>query len=99
MLAGLFASYFDVIFAINRELHLSEKRLIALTATRCEKLPLEMAADIETVLRASTAADDKLITRVTRPLDHLDELLGYEGFDPGRSQPKASVEQLASTQS
>jgi hypothetical protein len=81
-LAALLASYFDVIFAINRAPHPGEKRLVSRALTQCEKLPVGMASDIATVLGASALADPKLISLLTRLLDRLDQLLVEEGFDP-----------------
>lgn len=82
-LAALFASYFDVIFAVNRLLHPGEKRLIAYALAHCEKLPLDMADDIEAVLRASATAEASLPVHLTRLLDRLDEWLRREGFELG----------------
>ncbi len=58
-LAALLASYFDIVFALNRVLHPGEKRLVNYALGHCEKLPVEMAADISAVLTtsASTGAD------------------------------------------
>lgn len=90
-LAGLLASYFDVIFAVNRLLHPGEKRLASIATSRCEKLPTEMISDIEAVLQASATADQKLILHLARLLDRLDALLKQEGFDPitSKSETKA----------
>jgi len=88
-LAGLLASYFDVIFAVNCMLHPGEKRLIALATTRCKKLPMEMDSDIEAVVRASASSTDQLIANATRLLDRLDDLLTQEGFDTSTSRPKS----------
>jgi len=81
-LAALLASYFDVIFAINRAPHPGEKRLVSRAYAQCEKLPVEMASDIAAVLHASATSDPKLMTLLTRLLDRLDQLLEQEGFDP-----------------
>ena len=86
-LAALLASYFDVIFAINRTLHPGEKRLVPLALARCEKLPVEMASDIDAVLQASVTAVPKLMALLTRLLDRLDQLLLEEGFDPHIMMP------------
>ena len=90
-LAALFASYFDVLFAVNRMLHPGEKQLVAFALAHCDKLPAEMAADIDAVLRASATADQRLMTQVSRLLDHLDQLLQQEGFDPYTSRPRTAT--------
>lgn len=86
-LAALLASYFDVIFALNRELHPGEKRLLSLVVKRCPKLPRNMSADVEAVLR-SVNNGPSLTANLTQLLDRLDELLAAEGFDPSDGRPE-----------
>jgi hypothetical protein len=78
-LAALFASYFDVVFALTRVLHPGEKRPVARATSLCHKLPFDMATDIEAVLRASATADQELMAHVDRLLNRLDDLLDQEG--------------------
>lgn len=77
-LAALLASYFDILFALNRLLHPGEKRLLGFAAINCERQPVGMEEDIELLL--STAADPACLGHLTRLLDRLDELLKQEGF-------------------
>jgi len=86
-LASLLASYFDVIFAINRTPHPGEKRLVSTALAHCEKLPVDMAPDIAAVLQAAANPDPNLIALLTRLLDRLDQLLLEEGFDPHMMKP------------
>lgn len=86
-LAALLASYFDVIFALNRELHPGEKRLLSLVVQRCPKLPRNMSADVEAVLRSGNDGPS-LTASLTQLLDRLDELLAAEGFDPSDGRPE-----------
>ena len=74
-LAALLASYFDILFAFNRELHPGEKRLVALAQARCVHLPVQMAEDVAQVLIAAATADPSLLSHLTRLLDRLDDLL------------------------
>lgn len=85
--AALLASYFDVVFALNRVLHPGEKRLIAWAQSLCERLPVGMAPQIEAVLQAACVTDGSLVRRVHLLLDNLDDLLRQEGFDPATSLP------------
>jgi len=78
---ALLASYFDVIFALNRVLHPGEKRLVALARRECAKLPIEMAADINALLYTVATIDDRIVTQVYTLVDRLDRLLEQEGFD------------------
>ncbi len=79
-LAGLFASYFDVLFALNRQLHPGEKRLVELALARCEKLPINMASDITDILRISAAGEQGFLIKLAKFLDRLDQLLEQESF-------------------
>ena len=55
--AALLASYFDVLFALNRVPHPGEKRLIQLARRVCPKAPHDMPAQVEAVIRAIPAGD------------------------------------------
>ncbi len=79
-LAALLASYFDIIFAVNRVRHPGEKRLLEHAAARCPSLPVEMAADVEAVLRAGAVAEADLPAQLNRLLDRLDDWLVHEGL-------------------
>ncbi|MEZ4670383.1 MAG: DUF4037 domain-containing protein [Anaerolineae bacterium] len=80
--AALLASYFDIVFAVNRLPHPGEKRLLALAEKHCEKHPVNMREDIETLLQAAGRADESALTAAYNLLDHLDELLVKEGLLP-----------------
>jgi hypothetical protein len=80
-LAGLLASYFDIIFALNRQLHPGEKRLVQKTVASCEKLPDNMEVEIAAVLKASAIAKTEFLANMAALLDHLDVLLVQEGFE------------------
>lgn len=78
--AALIASYFDIIFALNRVLHPGEKRLLETALVECEKLPVDMAQDITNILRSTAITDHQVIMDINTLLDHLDDLLKQEGF-------------------
>ena len=80
--AALLASYFDVVFALNRVLHPGEKRLLAFAHSECALLPTAIDADIAAVLAVAGTASDTVVVHLTRLLDRLDELLTGAGFDP-----------------
>ncbi len=82
-LAGLLASYFDVVFAVNRATHPGEKRLVEAALRTCPRLPDAMASDLEEILRTATTDLPGLPARVDRLLDRLDALLAAEGFTVG----------------
>jgi hypothetical protein len=81
-LAGLLASYFDIVFAVNRVPHPGEKRLIEAAVGSCSRLPAGMAADLGEILETATTDLAGLPGRVDRLLDRLDALLAAEGLAP-----------------
>jgi hypothetical protein len=76
------ASYFDVLFALNRLPNPGEKRLLRIASERCEKVPGEMCSQVERVLRAACLGDQSLVAEIGKLVDGLDQLLLEEGFDP-----------------
>ena len=78
-LAALLASYFDIIFAVNRLLHPGEKRLLATALATCPSLPERFEADLTATLR-SAGDGAALLENVGRLLDALDVWLGREGL-------------------
>ena len=79
--AALLASYFDVLFALNRIPNPGEKRLLKTASEFCTRVPGEMVSQVEAVLRAGCSADQSLVVRIEELLDGLDQLLLEEGFD------------------
>jgi hypothetical protein len=74
--AALLASYFDILFALNRQPHPGEKRLVATVQTLCSKRPAAFAQEIEAVIAASAPAGfPELLARTHALLDSLDDLL------------------------
>jgi hypothetical protein len=73
--AALLASYFDIVFALNRVLHPGEKRLLALAHKECPLLPRAMDDDVAAVVTATAAGKGDLIRHLNTLLDRLDELL------------------------
>jgi hypothetical protein len=78
-IAAYLASYFDILFAVNRVPHPGEKRLLSLAAERCPVRPAGMEEDVPALLHAAGnpngAATLSVIDRLT---DHIDELLAAE---------------------
>ncbi len=79
--AALLASYFDVLFALNRLPNPGEKRLLKTASERCAKVPRDMVAQVEGVLHTASSPDSALIARIKELIDGLDRLLLEEGFD------------------
>lgn len=79
--AALLASYFDILFAVNRVLHPGEKRLLAFASTQCERVPEGMAQDVEALIHAILHNED-VVARAETVIDGLDALLAEEGLIP-----------------
>jgi hypothetical protein len=77
-LAGLLASYFDILFAFNRATHPGEKRLLEACRATCARLPEGMAADVDEILESATTDLAGLGARVDRLIDRLEALLDLE---------------------
>ena len=79
--AGLFASYFDVLFALNRLTHPGEKKLVNIASQICRILPENMEEQVRAVLQAAASEAELLVPRIEALLDNLDEVLLKEGFN------------------
>jgi hypothetical protein len=83
--AALLASYFDILFAVNRTTNPGEKRLLKLAA-RCDKTPPRMVEQVEALLQAACSPDDQLVQCADELVDGLDDLLAAEGLlEPGKA--------------
>ena len=79
-LAAFLASYFDIVFAVNRVPHPGEKRMLEWCAASCDRLPVGMAADVGDLLRGAATDLPGLSGRIDRIIERLDDLLAGEGF-------------------
>ena len=75
--AALLASYFDVLFALNRVPHPGEKRLLAKAEELCGIRPLRMNEEVTAVL---TTTDPARLSATDALIDSLDALLYAEGL-------------------
>lgn len=83
--AALLASYFDILFALNRLPHPGEKRLLVYAMSECRMRPANLQKQLEGVLQAIAPANNTHLTaRVNELLDGLDALLAAEGFGASR---------------
>lgn len=77
---ALLASYFDILFAVNRLPHAGEKRLVDLAERHCAKLPVNMRADIEAFLRATVDISVSISAASNALIDGLKTVLTEVGY-------------------
>lgn len=75
--AALLASYFDILFAYNRQLHPGEKKLMPYAHMFCTTLPKRFDEDLTTVIQ-TVGNSEKLLPALTRLLDSLDDMLAND---------------------
>jgi predicted nucleotidyltransferase len=76
--AAFLASWFDVVFAVNRLPHPGEKRLVAIAEATCAQLPSKFAAEIEALVAAVPRAE--VVAHAAALADGLDALLRADGL-------------------
>ena len=75
--AALLASYFDILFAVNRMPHPGEKRLVEIALEQCEKVPEGMAQQIGELIR-SVSHPKRVVEKAEALIEGLDDLLSME---------------------
>jgi predicted nucleotidyltransferase len=75
--AAFLASAFDVLFAVNRETHPGEKRLVELAVARCPRRPPRLEADVAALLAAGPA---EVVARADALAASIEDLAAAEGF-------------------
>lgn len=77
-IAALFASYFDIIFAINEVPHPGEKKLIKIIKDNNLKTPKDMEKNIEAILKIASDNNTDILLEIKRLVSNLDILLCNE---------------------
>jgi predicted nucleotidyltransferase len=73
---ALLASYFDILFAVNRMYHPGEKRLVAYVLSKCQNRPVKFETQVNKLLSATAPSNQMdLLATTNELLDNLDELL------------------------
>ena len=89
-LAALLASYFDILFALNRQTHPDEKRLLAYSRASCPLRPADLEARVNALLAGAFDPAKDTLEALDSLIDGLDELLAREGLLPvGREQERS----------
>ncbi|MCP4166192.1 MAG: DUF4037 domain-containing protein [Chloroflexi bacterium] len=74
-IAEFLASYFDILFAINRMPHPGEKRLLIHVLATCPKRPNRCIDQVEGMLALAARPSDQLLLLLDKMVDDLDQLL------------------------
>lgn len=78
--AALFASYFDIIFAVNEMLHPGEKKLIKIIKDKGLNVPQDMELNVNNILRFSAEGDSKILKEIDLLINNLNVFLKKEGL-------------------
>ncbi|NKF06573.1 DUF4037 domain-containing protein [Clostridium gasigenes] len=77
-IAALFASYFDIIFAINEVAHPGEKKNIKIIKDNNFKAPTDMEINVNNILKYSASNDVAILLEIDSLIGNLDILLKNE---------------------
>jgi predicted nucleotidyltransferase len=80
-MAAFLASYFDIVFAVNRVLHPGEKRLLDFAEQSCPHLPANLRENVNSALQATTPTPhtaEPITQAIDRLVDTLDAVLDRE---------------------
>lgn len=69
------ASYFDIIFALNKLTHYGEKRLVTLCENNCKILPADFRKNIETLFSDMFTNGDRVADDIENITDNLEKVL------------------------
>ena len=84
-LTALLASYFEVIYAVNRVLNPGEKKILPFVEKNCRKFPQNMRQQVARSIEKSAKIDRNLLQELDMLIDGLDDLLLVEGIDPNET--------------
>lgn len=80
-IAALFASYFDIIFAINEMPHPGEKKLLKIIKDNNLKIPKDMEKNIKTILKLASYNSTDILLEIKELVNNLDILLYNEEIE------------------
>ncbi len=79
--AALFASYFDIVFAINEVPHPGEKKLLKIIKENNLKIPKYMYKNVENILKLAPVNSKDILLEINHLINNLDRLLYDEGIN------------------
>lgn len=78
--AVLFASYFDIIFAVNEIAHPGEKKILKIMQDNNLKVPTHMEINVNNILKYAASNDLAILLEIDALIGNLDTLLKNEGL-------------------
>ncbi|SHI59538.1 protein of unknown function [Clostridium cavendishii DSM 21758] len=78
--SALFASYFDIIFAVNEIPHPGEKKIIKIIKDKNLKVPVDIEKNIDNILNYSVLKNPKILLELDELIRNLDIFLKDEGL-------------------
>ncbi len=75
--AAFFASYFDIIFALNKMGHPGEKKLIRIVSEKCSIIPADFKINVE---KALNSRGTELVNLLGKIVDNLELLIKERGY-------------------
>ncbi len=81
-LAAFFASYFDLLFALNEVLHPGEKKIMPYVLDQCTKVPPDLQQRVETSLKLAAAGEAGLLGQLDLLLAGIENLMAQDGIGP-----------------
>jgi hypothetical protein len=87
-LAAFLASYFDILFALNRLTHPGEKRLLEFAEARCTQIPIGMSRHVRGLIRSIGHANPELLFHMNTLVDGIGGLVRAEGLEPAISMAR-----------
>lgn len=73
--AAFFASYFDIIFAVNKFLHPGEKKILKIIKDNNLITPDNMENDVLDILRLCASNDEEILVKIDSLIKNLDKLI------------------------
>ena len=74
-LAAFFASYFDVLFALNEVLNPGEKKILSFVKAECSDIPNALERHVADIMQSAAVGDTILLLQLDELIDELDNLL------------------------
>jgi len=76
--AAFFASYFDILFAINEFPHPGEKKIFKIMKENNFKIPADMETNVNNILKHASLNDSIILSEIDSLIGNLDTLLKHE---------------------